>query len=181
MHCRLAAALVLFTPLSAFAQSAVPSFCRPDEKVYFSCVTLSERTASVCGAQNFDAGNPYLQYRYGHIGKLPELSFPKVPTPPRGLFEFSNSGFGAKASVRNLRFHIGEYTYVVFRSTAAFDPETAGVQVSRSDGKTTRIECKSNVYPEGIGVKGTYYTDEQHFYEIQNLGLPEVPRNELVD
>jgi hypothetical protein len=180
MHRRFAALLVLFTTVSALAQSKVPSLCRPDEKVYFSCLTVSKRIASVCGAQDFDAGSPYLQYRHGHIGKLPELSFPKIPTSPRGLFEFSNSGFGAKASVRNLRFQIGEYTYVVFRSTAAFEPDTAGVQVSR-DSKTTRIECKPNVYSGETGVRATYYTDEQNFYEIQNLGLPEVPRNELVN
>lgn len=181
MYLRLATVLVFLTPLGAIAQSDSPSLCRADEQVYFSCVALNGRTLSVCGSQKLDAGNSYLQYRYGQVGKVPELTFPMTPKPPHGLFEFSNSGLGAKASVRNLRFHIGEYTYVVFRYTAVHDPETAGVQVSRNNGKTTRIECKPNVYSERNGVKNVYYTDEQHFYEIQNLDLPEVPREELVD
>ncbi|WP_327574293.1 hypothetical protein [Roseateles sp.] len=113
------------------------------------------------------------------MNQTPELVYPASPRNPRGLFEFSNTGMGAKASVRNLRFHIGRYTYIVFRSTAVHDPETAGVEVSR-DGKQTLIECKANVYSDTPGVASVYHVDEQHFYEIQNIDLPEIARDELV-
>lgn len=180
MHRYLYTILTLYIPVAALAQSVPPSLCRVDETTYFSCPMKNGRTVSVCGSPNLVNDSSYLQYRYGRINQPPELLFPASPRTPRGLFEFSNAGMGAKASVRNLRFRIGEYTYVVFSYTAVYDRETAGVEVSRRSGKTTRIECKSDVHSRRRDIPSVFQVNEKHFYEIQNVGLPEVSQDELV-
>lgn len=173
------ALIFLLFPAGALAQSP-PSLCNADEKVFFSCPTQRGHTLSVCGSPNLSSNNGYLQYRFGSSGQHQELVFPAARESPNRAFQFSFRGMGAKASAMNLSFQISDYKYVVFRYTAVYDTESAGVLVTRPGAKDVRVDCKPNVDSPRPGVPGIRNIDAKHMHELQSVGLPEITAEDLV-
>jgi len=67
-------------PLKAAASNHA-TFCQASERTFFNCVLqVSGKVASLCGSA--DAARPWLQYRVGHPGKVPELVVPADVNDP---------------------------------------------------------------------------------------------------
>lgn len=80
----------------------------------------------------------------------------------------------------SISFQVSDYKYVVFRYTAVYDPESAGVLVSRRGGKDVRVNCKPDTDSPSPGVPGVRNIDAKSMHELQFLGLPEITDEELV-
>lgn len=86
-------------PQGAFAQvKAVPTHCKPDERVVFSCPFKRGKTASLCASPDLTKTTGTLQYRYGVVGRKPELTFPDLEDrtvernhPKNWFYWYSNS------------------------------------------------------------------------------------------
>jgi hypothetical protein len=87
---------------------------------------------------------------------------------------------GAKALGMNLSFQVSDYKYVVFRYTAAFAAESAGVLVTRRGAKDVRVNCKPDVDSPRYGVPGIRNIDTEHMHELQFVGLPEITDEDIV-
>jgi len=123
---------------------APPSLCLPAEKDYFSCPISRGRTVSVCGAQD-DRGRALVQYRVGVVGTPPEFTYPALPGPASGAFEFIESG-SAHSSLLNLRFKSGGTTYVVYRFSDSMSEQVdAGVAETSGTSPAKYSPCNANL------------------------------------
>jgi hypothetical protein len=73
----------------------------------------------------------------------------------------------AKASLENLHFTQSGYSYTVYRESAAFDTNGAGVRVKTPDGKSSRLPCNEDSPPSDL-------------YVLRGLGLRVLPEESLV-
>ncbi|MES2943001.1 MAG: hypothetical protein V4772_09060 [Pseudomonadota bacterium] len=157
--------LVVLLPALAYADEN--TLCTASERVFFSCEIKQGRQVSVCGSADLTPTSGYLQYRIGKSAAVPELVFPADFKHPAGQFDFSNEGFGAKSSTRNLRFRSGAYVYVIYASTYAFGTNAAGVAVKKGVEPIRYVACQKNIA-------------EKDFYLLQNLGIPVIGRDDIV-
>lgn len=120
------------------ASPAVPTHCRADEQVVYTC-PLRGKIVSVC------AGRGSVSYRFGPP-RAPEIEI--VSNGRDGLLHWSSGVGGGGGQFNNLRFSRGRYEYVVFSgSPGSLHDATqpwSGVQVL--DGRTdvARLECKGD-------------------------------------
>ena len=70
--------MALAASTSATSATTVPSHCTTDERVVFSCQFKNGKTASLCASPDLDREKGILQYRFGMVGKKPELTFPDL-------------------------------------------------------------------------------------------------------
>lgn len=73
-----AVAVMLAMPDAHAQAKAVATHCKPDERVVFSCPFKHGKTASLCASADLTKTTGTLQYRYGVVGKTPELMFPDL-------------------------------------------------------------------------------------------------------
>ena len=59
-------------------EKVVPTHCTSNERVVFSCPFKHGKTASLCASPDLSKTTGTLQYRYGVVGKAPELVYPKL-------------------------------------------------------------------------------------------------------
>ncbi len=85
-------------------------FCSVKEPVIFSCQLKNRKTVSVCGTEN-GAGAKTAQYRFGYVGKAPELVWPEAAGKDRLTFASVPYSGGGEAQ---LSFSRGDVTYVVY-------------------------------------------------------------------
>lgn len=70
---------VVFAMPQANAQAqAIATHCKPGERIVFSCPFKHGKTASLCASADLTKTTGTLQYRYGMVGKTPELVFPDL-------------------------------------------------------------------------------------------------------
>lgn len=81
----------------AYAQAkVVATHCKADERVIFSCPFKHGKTASLCASSDLTKTTGTLQYRYGEVGKKPELMFPDLEdrtverNHPKNWFDWSS-------------------------------------------------------------------------------------------
>lgn len=60
------------------AKSSAATHCKAAERVVFSCPFKHGKTASLCASADLSPTDGTLQYRYGVVGKTPELTFPTL-------------------------------------------------------------------------------------------------------
>ncbi len=128
------------------AAPAVGSLCFVDEAVVFSCSSTKGKTISLCSSSILTASDGYLQYRYGVIGKIPELVFPKRQEHPKEHFLSGTvpySGGGAAF----LRFSISDYIYTVFTGIGK-GWEKEGVIVNKSGKQIAHVLCDEPLISE---------------------------------
>ena len=128
------------------AASAVGSFCFVDEAVVFSCSSTKGKTISLCSSLILTETDGYLQYRYGVIGKIPELIFPKRQEHPKKNFLSGTvpySGGGAAY----LKFKRGDYIYTVFTGIGK-GWEKEGVIVNKSGKQIAHVLCDGPLISE---------------------------------
>lgn len=79
---------------SALAQTkVVPTHCKPDERVVFSCPFKHGKTASLCASADLTKTTGTLQYRYGVIDKTPELVYPKLGEYENPVYDHPSRNF----------------------------------------------------------------------------------------
>jgi len=121
------------------AAPAVVSLCFVDEAVVFSCRSTDGKTISLCSSPTLTASEGYLQYRFGVIGKIPELIVPKIQEHPKEHFLSGTvpySGGGASY----LKFSRGSHTYTVFTGIGK-GWEKEGVVVNKSGKQISHVLC----------------------------------------
>jgi hypothetical protein len=119
-----------------FSQSS----CRSGERTYFSC-DLGAKHATLCGTPPSSTTLGELRYEFGRASSSPELSFPANGVRPSTAFRFGREGRSAKASILNVQFRTGEYTYTIYRWRAAFEEESAGVAVLHPKASVRYLQC----------------------------------------
>jgi hypothetical protein len=126
------------------AHRPIPSLCLPSEKKYFSCPVRSGETASVCGSLD-NQGRALVQYRFGVVGKAPQVVFPRQPSPAAELFKLSESG-SAHSTLLNLRFESDGTTYVLYQYSASMlDQIDAGVATRSGASPWTYSPCQADL------------------------------------
>lgn len=86
--------MLTMSPVNA---QAVPTHCKPEERAVFSCPFRNGKTASLCASPDLTKITGTLQYRYGVVGKNPELMFPDLDdrtakrNHPKNWFTWSSS------------------------------------------------------------------------------------------
>ena len=91
-------------------EAIMTGFCRVKEPVIFSCQLKNRKTISVCGTEN-GAGGKTAQYRFGDLGKSPELVWPEADGKDRLTFASVPYSGGGEAQIS---FSRGDVTYVVY-------------------------------------------------------------------
>jgi hypothetical protein len=128
------------------AAPVVGSFCFVDEVIVFSCHSTNGNTISLCSSPTLTASEGYLQYRFGVLGKIPELVHPKRPEHPKAHFisgTVPHSGGGASY----LKFSKGNYFYTVFTGIGK-DWKKEGVVVKKAGKQITYVACDGPLISE---------------------------------
>jgi hypothetical protein len=88
--------LTLLLSSASFSKPPPPArtLCAADQKVIFSCPFKGGKTVSICASPDLSASVGSLQYRFGRVGKRPELIYPSDnKSLPKDLFWFYPSGY----------------------------------------------------------------------------------------
>lgn len=128
------------------AASTVGSLCFVDEEIVFSCRSTDGKTISLCSSPTLTASEGYLQYRFGVIGKIPELIVPRIQEHPKEHFLSGTvpySGGGAAY----LKFSRGDYIYTVFTGIGK-GWEKEGVVVNKSGKQIAHVLCDGPLISE---------------------------------
>jgi hypothetical protein len=161
--------LLLFIVVSLFcapmAWADSDSLCSSEENVLFSC-SIGRKLVSVCSSKELSRTSGYVQYRFGLINKTPELVYPKEKVPPASKFSYGETG-GAKYSLSNLHFTQSGHSYTIYKESAAFGDNGAGVKVKTQEGKSVRLQCRETSPPNDL-------------YVLSDLGLRTLPQEALV-
>jgi len=139
-------AIIFSTVNYVSAAAVVESLCFVDEAVVFSCSSTEGKTISLCSSSLLSESDGYLQYRYGVIGKIPELVHPKRPEHPKEHFISGTVPFsGGGASY--LKFSKGQYSYTVFTGIGK-GWEKEGVIVKKSGNQIAAVACDGPLISE---------------------------------
>lgn len=169
-------AICFFLCFSANAKGEVtaPTHCKSHERVIFSCPFNSGKTVSLCASSDLSKDTGTLQYRFGRIGRKPELSYPQAAGHPSAHFSYyPGEPFGDPIKKwfygpsRVVSFQADEYVYSleVFKNTG-----TAEFYGSVS------VKSKSNRGKDsgGVLVDYTCALDRavDHIDDLDELGIP---------
>jgi hypothetical protein len=130
----------------AAKKTAATGWCSASEPVIFSCQLKSRKTISVCGTED-GAGAKSAQYRFGILGKSPELVWPEVAGKDALTYaRVPYSGGGEQ----QLSFSRGDVTYAVysrmirtnFKADEPNYPEmTDGIMVLKGNEMVSDLVC----------------------------------------
>lgn len=106
---------------AAWAQATTATHCSQEEKVVFSCPFKNKKTVSLCASDDLSKDAGTLQYRYGIVGKKPELVFPneaqklraKTAHPVRFYSFFASEVLGKSVSA-DISFKLNDYNSTPF-------------------------------------------------------------------
>ena len=138
MRCVLVLGAGLAIGVTAAAEPAERTLCRPDEAVVFSC-TVGARLVSLCRT---GADPKRLSYRFGRPDRV-ELAYPEAGAA--GTFK-RTSGLLYGGGITAVGFRRGDYEYAVYsrmgRAAGGGDPETEdGVAVARGGKRISTLIC----------------------------------------
>lgn len=137
---RLSTILMLSAVASSIPVHAAESLCEPAEQTFFNCsVAGSGKVISVCGAQNTSANEGYIQYRFGHPGKI-ELEFPTNRSGSTKVFWWDGR-VHSEVSDNWFWFKNGGFTYLVY---SIEDRDTANGKTEFRTGVTVEKEGKQD-------------------------------------
>lgn len=148
-------------PLTAVSAK---SLCESVEHTLFTC-SIGKKAVSVCASKDLSHTSGYMQYRFGRSKQALELVYPAQQVHPAALFSYDETGY-AKSSLENLFFVRAQFTYTIYRESAAFDANGAGIIVKSADGKSVRLSCKEENPASGL-------------YLLHDLGLRVLPEESL--
>lgn len=130
--------------LASFPLFAAPAtHCAPSEQVVFSC-DIGRKVASICASKPLSATAGYMQYRFGRLGRKPELQHPQQKLPLEKGFDASSwhqRAAGAAWLYREVGFDVGPLSYGV--SWQEGPQEAAWVTVDRPQtAEVTYLDCR---------------------------------------
>ncbi len=79
----------------------VATHCKGEERVVFSCPFKFGKTASLCASADLTKTTGTLQYRYGVVGKKPELIFPRLGEHENPIYDHPSWNFHLYARSRS--------------------------------------------------------------------------------
>ncbi len=119
---------------------AAGTHCSQAEETVFSC-NLGHKVVSVCASQEVTQHSGYIQYRFGALGRKPELSFPKTTVKPGKVIQARTLMF-AGGGGDYLRFNSGKTSYIVYSAIGKGWGTKDGVAVERHGKLATHLECQ---------------------------------------
>ena len=122
------------------ATPAGATLCSPAEQVLFSCETPQQRVVSLCSSSLLTSTAGYLQYRFGKIGRDPELVYPTMREHPKKYFQSGTLTYACGGGAY-VKFHSGEYTYVVFTGIGK-GWKKEGVVVQKAGKQIAHLACQ---------------------------------------
>ena len=171
--------VVVDTPISeedpsqaAIEKTLTTGWCSAKEPVIFSCQLKNRKVISVCGTEN-GAGEKTAQYRFGALGKSPELVWPEAAGKDRLTFASVPYSGGGEAQ---LSFSRGDVTYVVysrmvrtnFKAGEPNNPEmTDGIMVLKGKKTVSDLVCSDpDLVPVDYDLAAQYadQSDEAFIY-----------------
>jgi hypothetical protein len=90
------------------------------------------------------------------------MSYPSEGKRPQESFAFVDDESSAHASLEQLSFSIGGYSYTIVEERAAFESTSDGVLVKVGDKKIAFLRCNSPAFPDG----------RSGLYRLREIGLP---------
>lgn len=93
-------AVVLAMPEANAQAQAIATHCKPGERIVFSCPFKHGKTASLCASADLTKITGTLQYRYGVVGKSPELMFPRLGEHENPIYDHPSWNFHLYANER---------------------------------------------------------------------------------
>lgn len=169
--------LALLLMQSCLAKTTKPTvtLCSTTEKIVFSCSFKNGKTVSICASSDLSASTGILQYRFGRVGKRPELVFPSDnKILAKDQFWFYPNGYEHHSGdaiwldpVRTLGFkHDGliyELEVTANKGTAEYEADLSVKKgIERDAALVTSLSC-----PLTRAIN--------HIYDLQELGLPLQP------
>jgi hypothetical protein len=154
---------ITFTEI-AHAEKTYVSLCTPDENIYFSC-KVKKNHVSVCGSKNSPKDSGYVFYRFGMLGKIPELVYPKNKTKPSEAFVLHiNYDKTATWYSHELSFKVGDISYIVYENNGnSHSVGTNGVYVVRGENTIADFPCNQD-----DGGRITRLEEIDYYYEFPN-------------
>jgi|GEM_PF-1774271 len=137
------------------------SLCTAEETVLFSCkIAANEgKLLSLCGSKALGEKTGYIQYRFGHPGKV-ELEFPKEKAGSQSAFRYSRYT-RPLVTYLELRFSLGGYRYSIQENHNEEESppvDEAVIEVSRpDDGSAERsitLRCRQPVTGSLMALEG---------------------------
>jgi hypothetical protein len=122
-----------------------PSLCIKGEVAFFTCTTKTKKTISLCGQSLPDDGS-WMEYRFGKVGKKPELAYPPTHLSPSAVFERGNLMF-SKGGGHWIRFTNEKTRYTVF-SARGHIWEKNGILIEPEGKSAVTVMCDSKTYKE---------------------------------
>jgi hypothetical protein len=115
----------------ALAQTMAATHCSQEEKIVFSCPFKNKKTVSLCASANLTKDKGILQYRYGVVGKKPELEFPneaqmlKARTGhPIRFYSYFASTVPGKGDSADISFKLNDHNSTPFSYNLSTDNGT---------------------------------------------------------
>ena len=114
------------------------SHCSPAERVVATCTMKNGKSLSLCASRDLGPKTGFLQYRFGKLSVVPEMSFPEKREHPSRHFELRGELLAYQYH-RELRFGRGAFHYLVYSYEGRGD--SYGVEVLRSGKALAKLEC----------------------------------------
>lgn len=128
----------------AIAEIESSTLCTSDEKIIFSCNTTKNQVVSLCSSSHLTETVEYLQYRFGNVGKIPEMSYPVTREHPNKYFESGTMMYSGGGGAY-LKFKNKEYSYSVFTATGS---SGGGVLVNKLATQVEYLQCQGSTTSE---------------------------------
>jgi len=156
---------VLLLICGGMSWASTQSLCTSDEMELFSC-SVGRKAVSVCSSKELTPEIGYVQYRFGTKHPGAELVYPKERVHPASSFSYGSTG-SAKSSLENFHFTLSGHSYTIYRQSAAFDTNGAGIRVKAPDGRSSRLRCGEDTPPSDL-------------YKLNGVGVRKLPAEALV-
>lgn len=145
--------------IALISQNGVAAtLCGRQETVIFSCMVTSKKTLSVCAGSSDE--NPYLQYRFGRIGKI-ELVFPAQKEDSLSKFGYSyNHEKTSGLTIYAVSFSNEGFTYTISTDDmdmSRMDPgdtfkRSATITISSGAGKDKILTCINDQFTDNLNL-----------------------------
>ena len=119
----------------------VPTHCRDEETLVFSCGTTEQRVLSICASATLTVETGTLQYRFGKYGEAPSLIFPDSPEHPKKHFRSGTLAFSGSGGAY-LKFFRNGSAWVVFTGIGK-GWRKEGLVVREAGKETVEFPCRS--------------------------------------
>jgi hypothetical protein len=132
------------TGASAAIAPTPRTHCGTEEVIIFNCSFKNKKTISMCANQTLTSQSGSLQYRYGVIGRRPELKYPISTNESYKSFTMLSSSSG-KWHDRKINFKINDFSYSILSYENTSIPESEfSISIFKNQKKIKYLNCLKN-------------------------------------